>query len=163
MRDAFAHLTNVFACSTTGETTLGGSTSHSTTTLQALEPNESPAVSTPSILSYKMSRSTHTIKEIWNEYQNGICGAPSIRFLNITYGNKWRATNTESKHYSRRLPIYRAISLLVDEGLSEIDAVNLMTSQKGNTSLVQFAISLSTVLSNKEQAKGLINSNTTST
>lgn len=56
-------------------------------------------------INYKMSRQLITVKELWEEWENGLLGQPSISSLEVRFGSKWRNTAAEKKFFQRRKKI----------------------------------------------------------
>lgn len=79
---------------------------------------------------YTLSRSLHTVAEVWMEYVRGIGNNPSVKELELKYGAKWRREPKEQRFFSRRKNIYRKVEQLVDQGLSEVDAVNTLEEER---------------------------------
>ncbi|KAG2229729.1 hypothetical protein INT48_002063 [Thamnidium elegans] len=58
---------------------------------------------------YKMKRNLVTINDLWQEYDVGLSGNPSIKSLEEEFGTKWRKSRTESKFFSTRLIVYKEV------------------------------------------------------
>jgi hypothetical protein len=105
-----------------------------------------PAVSaTPSSTSdfdaanFLLSREIGSVRELWQEYKNGISPMPSVLHMNETYGAKWRASTKEAKFYYRRKIIYSKIEERISNGVSETEAVLQLESERGQRMLNKFA------------------------
>jgi hypothetical protein len=72
---------------------------------------------------YRMSRSILTVMELWQEWNAGLPGKPSISFLETRYQNKWRSTISEAKNFSRRKPVIDAIQEMSGRNGSFVDDV----------------------------------------
>ncbi|CAI4612062.1 CIH_collapsed_G0042640.mRNA.1.CDS.1 [Saccharomyces cerevisiae] len=59
-------------------------------------------------LHYRILKAPTDVKTIWEEYDTGIRGKPSIKHLEAKYGNKWRL-NKNKKTFSRRKRLYKFI------------------------------------------------------
>ncbi len=67
-----------------------------------------------------MARANFTVEDVWREYDTGINGGPSIRWLDATYKARWRKENSEAQMYARRKWIWMEIERLSSDGdLSE--------------------------------------------
>lgn len=55
---------------------------------------------------YELSRTIKTVTDSWKEYDHGVSGGPSVRFLEEKYGPAWRPSQKERIFYSRRKKIY---------------------------------------------------------
>ncbi|KAI8085664.1 transcriptional activator of glycolytic enzymes-domain-containing protein [Thamnidium elegans] len=56
-----------------------------------------------------MKRNLVTINDLWQEYDVGLSGNPSIKSLEEEFGTKWRKSRTESKFFSTRLIVYKEV------------------------------------------------------
>jgi hypothetical protein len=63
-----------------------------------------------------MSRDVVTVAEAYKEYEDGLFPDPSVKELEARFKNKWRKGNSETKFYSRRMPLYQMFDKLVVEG-----------------------------------------------
>ena len=73
-----------------------------------------------------MNRQLASVHQIWTEYKRGLDGGPAVRELEALYGRSWRKSNTETKFFCRRLPVYAAIERLAREGMPEDQAVDIL-------------------------------------
>ncbi|KAG1035302.1 hypothetical protein G6F43_013253 [Rhizopus delemar] len=64
-----------------------------------------------------MSRSLISVTDVWREYSVGLAGNPSIKSMEEQYGADWRKVDnrTESRFFTRRLPLYKKIESLSNE------------------------------------------------
>ncbi|KAI3633127.1 hypothetical protein MIR68_009202 [Amoeboaphelidium protococcarum] len=79
---------------------------------------------------YTMSRGLSTVQDVWREYKEGIGGNPSVESLEQQFGAKWRSKDSERKHFSRRLVIYKFIQSKIDSGLSENDVLTALERKR---------------------------------
>lgn len=78
---------------------------------------------------YTMIKAPSSVREIWEEYTKGIDGRPSIKSLDQTFGNKWRA-NKNKKTYSRRKRMYKFILNGLKKGKTEKEMIELLENQR---------------------------------
>jgi hypothetical protein len=64
----------------------------------------------------RMSRALTTVRQVWQEYTDGINGGPSIQSLER---QGWRRDGRERMYYSRRNCIYRHINARLQCGEGE--------------------------------------------
>ena len=79
---------------------------------------------------HAMARNSCTIEEMWNEYQHGINGCSSLRYLESKHGSKWR-NDTEccgKNKWFNRVNICLEVDRLTKTGLSENEAVSSLQS-----------------------------------
>lgn len=79
--------------------------------------------------SFKMSRSLISVTDVWREYSVGLAGKPSIKSMEEQYGADWRKVDnrTESRFFTRRLPLYKKIESLSNErGISCEEAAQFL-------------------------------------
>lgn len=62
----------------------------------------SPPEENQSVPQYKMSRLINSVKDLWNEFNVVVNGAPSIESLEHKYGNRWCQSAADSKYFSKR-------------------------------------------------------------
>lgn len=67
---------------------------------------------------YRLEKSLKNVSEIWQEYEYGINGKPSLKHLEAKYSTKWR-NETELRTYLRRKKIYDAIEKGKEIGYTE--------------------------------------------
>jgi len=75
------------------------------------------ATSTPTVSSvpkYTLNRTIVTVTDVWREYTDGLCGGPSVEYLEKELGTAWRKDRKESRFFSRRNEIYKAIKSKAD-------------------------------------------------
>ena len=59
---------------------------------------------------YDLKPTNENVKELWDEYQIGLNGHPSLKFIESTYGTSWRSTHPSTNmSFSRRLVIIKEI------------------------------------------------------
>lgn len=78
--------------------------------------------------------------QLWQEYKTPMTDhIPSIEQLNARHGAKWRKINSDAKMYSRRKPIYDAISTGLAKGINLNRCLELLEQEKTkrNMSLTQ--------------------------
>jgi hypothetical protein len=103
-------------------------------------------LSTPPAI--KMNRNISTVADAWNEYNIGLGSNPALRVLEETYQAAWRSSSAESKFFRRRLPLYRAITLLqAHNSITLPDILSRFQTVLGRgTSLRQFCDQLKKIL-----------------
>lgn len=65
--------------------------------------------STTPLPTYSLNRTIVSVVDVWREYSSGLGGHPSVEFLETTYGTAWRKERKESRFFSRRNELYKAI------------------------------------------------------
>ncbi|EIE80627.1 hypothetical protein RO3G_05332 [Rhizopus delemar RA 99-880] len=76
-----------------------------------------------------MSRSLISVTDVWREYSVGLAGKPSIKSMEEQYGADWGKVDnrTESRFFTRRLPLYKKIESLSNErGISCEEAAQFL-------------------------------------
>lgn len=71
--------------------------------------NTTTAPIAPSPTTYRLNRTIVTVTDVWREYADGLCGAPSVKRLEEEFGTAWRKDRKESRFFSRRNELYKAI------------------------------------------------------
>lgn len=66
------------------------------------------------LTTYKLNRTIVTVTDVWREYANGLCGGPSVEYLEKEFGTSWRKDRKESRFFSRRNELYKAIKSKAD-------------------------------------------------
>jgi hypothetical protein len=74
-----------------------------------------PPNSTSAVPTYQLNRDILTITDVWREYSVGFPGKPSIQSLEAQFGTAWRKDRKESRFFSRRKELYKAIEKKVEE------------------------------------------------
>eukprot|EP00128_Syssomonas_multiformis_P009773 Colp12_sorted_trinity150504_noHs@25782 len=78
-----------------------------------------------------MSRTVDTVTQVWEEYEHGFNGRPSIRSLNQAQGQKWRVPNSLSKFYSRQRMVYCEVYRKSDElGIAPSQAAVMVEAER---------------------------------
>ncbi|KAI8062948.1 transcriptional activator of glycolytic enzymes-domain-containing protein, partial [Thamnidium elegans] len=54
------------------------------------------------------------ISNVWREYNVSLSGCPAVKDLEQTHGTKWRKPEHESRYFSRRKEMYKAIENKVE-------------------------------------------------
>lgn len=92
-----------------------GQSQNSSTTIP-LSQQPSPAHNEPSAIptseplpTYTLNRTIVSVTDVWREYSSGLSGHPSVEYFENTYGTAWRKDRKESRFFSRRNEIYKAI------------------------------------------------------
>ncbi|KAI5791863.1 transcriptional activator of glycolytic enzymes-domain-containing protein, partial [Geopyxis carbonaria] len=62
-----------------------------------------------------LSRSVTSVPQLWQEWQSGLDGQPSVRSLEDTHGPRWRTSQADRKFYSRRKVVIDKIDALISE------------------------------------------------
>lgn len=71
------------------------------------EPENQPGA----VPAYTLNREIMTVTDVWREFSNGLGGNPSVEHLEKEYGTAWRKDRKESRFFSRRNELYKAIKL----------------------------------------------------
>ncbi|RKO86545.1 transcriptional activator of glycolytic enzymes-domain-containing protein, partial [Blyttiomyces helicus] len=58
---------------------------------------------------YTLRRDLRTVSAIWQEYDEGLDGHPSVRSLESRYGARWRRMVKERVFFGRRNVFYEAV------------------------------------------------------
>ena len=82
------------------------STSSTTPVMSALDP----------VPRYQTSRAISSVRELWEEWDIGLHGQPSVRDLERRYHAKWRSSAAERKFFQRRRRILAHIEDQLHEG-----------------------------------------------
>jgi hypothetical protein len=93
------------------------------------------------------NRSLTTVKDLMDEYLSGVNGARPIKYMESTYGKKWRSSNTDTKFFCRCCSVYSQYDKLIAAGKTSSDAIELLESkrvERGET-LSAFKISCKTL------------------
>lgn len=89
-------------------------------------------------MSKKCIRQNHTLNrviasvtDVWRECVGGLGGNPSVKYLEQTSGNGWRKANRESRFFSRRKELYRAVKdKALNEHISREEATRVLEEQR---------------------------------
>jgi hypothetical protein len=76
--------------------------------------SSSASDSAPRQVTYKMSRSIKTVKDLWREWKQGLGGHPAVEYLEATHGTSWR--NGDDRFINRRKIILKEVERLVSSG-----------------------------------------------
>lgn len=77
----------------------------------------------PSVPQYKLSRKIQTVHQVWEEYEHGIFGGPSVKQLIQTYDKAWRKHPTEARFFLRRQILYQEMKdIAAAKGITLEDA-----------------------------------------
>ena len=97
---------------------------------------------------FQMSRKLYTVHQAWSEYEYGLDGRTSIKSLELKFGTTWRQDKSEAKYFQRRVPLYRAIELLVSQSSfsSHELAVGFLENLKRSRSLRSICDDLKNIL-----------------
>ncbi|KAK9242470.1 transcriptional activator of glycolytic enzymes-domain-containing protein [Lipomyces tetrasporus] len=79
---------------------------------------------------YKMSRELESVFELWEEWENGLDGRPSIKYLEYNYGTQWRANSAEKQFFCRRKAIIDEVSRVAEANESNIQYALQATDAK---------------------------------
>lgn len=99
------------------------------------------------IPTYTMSRKLKSVVDVWKEYDQGISGQTPVRFLEDTFGTKWRKDRSLSRFFSRRNVFYREIKRIAqEENIPELTAAIQLERKRCNlkVSLDKFSKIIST-------------------
>lgn len=80
-------------------------------------------------LNYTLLKAPANVKTIWQEYVEGIDGNPPVKFLEETYGNKWRLSRNV-KTFARRKRLYKFILRGINKGRSADDMVEILEKRR---------------------------------
>ncbi len=84
---------------------------------------------------YRMRRDPKmTVLQLWTEFTVGIEGGPAVRTLE-EQGKTWRSDAIESRFFRNRRTILEELQVMIDNGLSEEAAVNVMEQRKGSRTI----------------------------
>jgi hypothetical protein len=75
------------------------------------------------MLLYKLSRTIKTVRELWNEWYEGLDGQPPIQTLEAQYGARWRPDPKERVMFRRRKVIIDEIYARTKDGTALWKAV----------------------------------------
>ena len=67
-----------------------------------LPPPVSPSLDPDTVFPYTMCRTLTSVHDLWQEWNIGLRGSPSIQALESTYGAKWRQSSQERMFFGRR-------------------------------------------------------------
>ena len=71
--------------------------------------------STNTLVTYTLNRKIVTVTDVWREYGSGLGGNPSVDYLEKEFGTAWRKDRTESRFFSKRNELYKAIKDKADK------------------------------------------------
>lgn len=74
---------------------------------------------------YKLAKPLTNVRQIWEEYEYGLYGQPSVKSLDQKYKNRWRYKG-ENTTYLRRRKIFIAIENCIKLGIPENDAIDTL-------------------------------------
>ena len=79
---------------------------------------------------HRMSRAVKTVEALWQEWNSGLPGQPSISALDDRWGSRWRAGRTaEVQWYSLRLEVIREIRRVSkSRRIAEISAMHTVAA-----------------------------------
>ncbi|CAI4641563.1 CEI_1a_G0041720.mRNA.1.CDS.1 [Saccharomyces cerevisiae] len=80
-------------------------------------------------LHYRILKAPTDVKTIWEEYDTGIRGKPSIKHLEAKYGNKWRL-NKNKKTFSRRKRLYKFILNGMERGKTAQEMIETLENKR---------------------------------
>jgi len=80
----------------------------------------------------------NSISKVWEEWNHGWDGRPSIKELLEKFGNSWRDMK-QKKTFSRRRIIVECINSLVKDGQSFESAIKMVEDERGNMAISSFA------------------------
>ena len=80
-------------------------------------------------LHYRILKAPTDVKTIWEEYDTGIRGKPSIKHLESKYGNKWRL-NKNKKTFSRRKRLYKFILNGMEKGKTAQEMIETLENKR---------------------------------
>ncbi len=83
---------------------------------------------------YKMRRNIQmTVMDQWTEFNQGLDGYPPVREL--AAGSNWKRNEAESRYYRNRRTIINEIDKMIENGLAEEEAVNVMEQKRSDKTL----------------------------
>lgn len=80
-------------------------------------------------LNYRLLKAPANVRAIWQEYVDGIDGQPAVKYLEETYGNKWRLKKNV-KTFARRKRLYKFITNGIERGRSAEDMIDLLENKR---------------------------------
>lgn len=79
---------------------------------------------------FKFIRSPHSVREIWQEYAEGVKGQPSVKEMDSLYHSAWRKDPAVSKRYSRRRVLCKAIENGLVKGYDLESVIELLENHR---------------------------------
>lgn len=110
-------------------------------------------VPTSSVPTYTLNRDLCTVNQVWQEYEVGRPGCPSVKQLEEDYGTKWRRDPTQSRYYLRRKVLYDELERIAGEKrISLEDAAGVLeeTRKRNSKSLDTLSTMISTQNKNRK-------------
>lgn len=160
------HIDNKFAALINTPLYFGSAHSNTSQSTSASSPSTSTssnanATSTPapgsSVPQYTLNRTLKTVHQVWEEYQHGIFGGPSVKELADTYGTKWRKDPTNSRYFLRRNILYEEMMKVSRaKGITLEDAAHDMDKLRKDLGRGDESLSLdglSTMINKKNKSK----------
>jgi len=94
-------------------------------------------LATNAVPEYRMNRTIQTVRELWQEWSQGVEGGPAVVELERRFQARWRRDSSVRMHYLRRKYIVDEINRLVSEGkyATHNEAVTFLDNQRGQWSL----------------------------
>ncbi|SCV01158.1 LAMI_0G09714g1_1 [Lachancea mirantina] len=80
-------------------------------------------------LNYTLLKAPANVRAIWQEYINGLDGNPPVKYLEETYGNKWRLKKNV-KTFARRKRLYKFIQNGIKKGRSAEEMIDLLEKRR---------------------------------
>ena len=78
---------------------------------------------------YRMDRHLQSVQQLWREYQDKIIS------MDEKHGSSWRKSESDRKHYTRRMKIIHSILRIINSGSTEDDAILIVERYRGQKSL----------------------------
>ena len=100
---------------------------------------------------YKLLRNLTTVKEVWQEYKDGLYGNPRIESLVFQFGTSWIKGTSDRQYYYKRKLIYDYINNAAQRGQSETETINELESlmKRLNWTLPALQFQISTLSRNE--------------
>jgi len=90
---------------------------------------ERPPVTT--LPTYKLSRSLHTVHDLWKEWTEGLCGGPAVKDLEERWGTEWRKEDTERRFFNNRRVVLNEVKrVAAEQKISEAEAVEVVERRR---------------------------------
>ncbi|CAO3569021.1 unnamed protein product [Mortierella alpina] len=107
---------------------------------------------------YRMSPNVKTVQDVLVEWLEGFDGAPSIQELNTKYRAQWRGTEEPEKRlmYTRSCIVREFRRLVLEDGKTEKEALELMESDLSGCTLRTYADGIRTRINEEKRNQKLV-------
>ena len=79
---------------------------------------------------YQFQKNPQTVKEVWNEFIEGIDGQPSIKEMETIYQTTWRRDAATNKRFCRRKALWKAIEVGLMRGYTLEFVIDLLENTR---------------------------------